>query len=83
MADVEMSPAAGLKRKEEDTKVLSPSNGAAARKDPLRWAAAAAARARRAPAPRYAPRLLRTAVIDPPGGAIAAPARPRAAADAA
>jgi len=32
MADVEMSPGAGLKRKEE--KVLSPSNGAS-RKDPL------------------------------------------------
>jgi hypothetical protein len=28
MADVEMAPAAGLKRKDEDTKVLSPSNGA-------------------------------------------------------
>jgi hypothetical protein len=29
MADVEMAPAAGLKRKEEDlTKVLAPSNGA-------------------------------------------------------
>ena len=35
MADVEMSPAAGLKRKEEDTKVLSPSNGAPPRKDPF------------------------------------------------
>jgi hypothetical protein len=28
MADVEMAPAAGLKRKDEDTKVLAPSNGA-------------------------------------------------------
>jgi hypothetical protein len=61
MADVEMAPAAGLKRKDEDTKVLSPSNGAPAAKKPLLMAAAAAARALRAPAPRSAPRVLRTA----------------------
>jgi len=71
MADVEMSPAAGLKRKEEDTKVLSPSNGAAPRKDPLCWAAAAPARARRAPAPPCARRVLRCTGIDATGATIA------------